>query len=175
MRVYDCVCDCVIAVWCVAVYMNMMSAFFYEFTSGDKETFHYSWRVMEAPFTMIPHPVGAAGIVKQGTGPDGTFYGTTMVQHGLNGQRLFFHRNLKKWPSMYNPTVIANLSAAQRAWVQVKECAGGTWVQGAGSGAVVGYPGRVRREDASEKCNETVCDGGRGSAGLCVSIDMGEW
>ena len=113
----------------LALYMNMMHDVFYEKTSGDKETFHYSWRAMDAAFTMIPYPTGASGTlleqhVDESGNVTGDYFGTTMVQHGVDGERLFFHRNLRKWPSGLKPAVTENLTMAQRSWVVVKECAG---------------------------------------------------
>ena len=40
-----------------------------------QDTFHHAWRALEAPFTMIPAPVGSAG---KGRSAD-DFRGSTMV------------------------------------------------------------------------------------------------
>ena len=76
----------------LALYLNIKHKLFYEHTAGDKETFHYSWRAMDAPFTMIRFPPGGAGSMDASD----AYHGTTMVQHGLSGERLFLHRNLQK-------------------------------------------------------------------------------
>ena len=113
----------------LALYMNMMHDVFYESTSGDKETFHYSWRAMDAAFTMIPYPTGASGTlleqrVDESSDVTGDYLGHTMVQHGVDGECLFFHRNLRKWSSGFKPIVTENLTMVQRTWLVVKECAG---------------------------------------------------
>ena len=85
---------------------------------------------MDAPFTMIRFPAGGVGYLKNEIGyarSEGAnvYHGTTMVQHDLSGQRLFMHRNLQKWPSLFKPVITSNLTPVMRAWNIVKECVGG--------------------------------------------------
>ncbi|RLN54050.1 hypothetical protein BBJ29_003155 [Phytophthora kernoviae] len=55
---------------------------------GDKDLFRFAWLKLEAPFYMIQTPPAVAGKVI-----NETFCGMTMVQHDVEGQVLFFHRN----------------------------------------------------------------------------------
>jgi len=100
----------------LVVHMNLEHEYYYPFTGGDKETFHYAWRALDASFIMTPTPVGSAG--EGSTEED--FQGFTMVQHGLNGEPLFFHRNLKKWTTGFTGRL--ELQEQERTWVTVKEC-----------------------------------------------------
>jgi len=96
-----------------------MHQFYYEHILGDKDTFHHAWRALEAPFTMIPAPVGSAG---KGRSAD-DFRGSTMVQHDMQGRPLFFHRNLQKWRTGFRPKhVNIKPDDAGRVWQSIKEC-----------------------------------------------------
>jgi FkbM family methyltransferase len=67
----------------LAFWYNDHSEFFYRYIHGDKETFHMAWRRLDAPYSMVPFPIEPL---------DGT-----MCQHDFRGERLFQHRNLRKW------------------------------------------------------------------------------
>lgn len=67
----------------VAMYFNEYSDFYYRHVHGDKETFHLAWRKLDQEYSMPSrgiHPL-----------PD------TMCQHDFDGNRIFQHRNLRKW------------------------------------------------------------------------------
>jgi len=105
----------------VALHMNMEHRYYYQFSKGDKETFHYSWRFMNAPFVMLPTPTGSGGGGKTAT----DFRGFTMVQHDAYGRPMFFHRNLKKWTTGFKPKKTTHLTLEERTWHSVKECVAG--------------------------------------------------
>lgn len=67
----------------LTMHMNENSDFYYQYTEGDKDTFHFAWRMLQQDYAMIPTPVikveGAAW------------------QHGPDGKRLFQHRYEAKW------------------------------------------------------------------------------
>jgi len=65
---------------------------------GDKDTYHLAWRYVRAPFTMIQVFPGSCGNM---TG--GKYLSNTMVQHDLNGDPLFMHKNAKKWHIIRKP------------------------------------------------------------------------
>ncbi|GMF24610.1 unnamed protein product [Phytophthora lilii] len=58
---------------------------------GDKDLFRFAWMKRSVPFTMIQTPPSVAGKVIKGS-----FCGMTMVQHGVQGEVLFLHRNSNK-------------------------------------------------------------------------------
>ncbi|KAG1697824.1 hypothetical protein DVH05_015778 [Phytophthora capsici] len=55
---------------------------------GDKDLFRLSWLKLNVTFHMVEAPPAVAGKVL-----DGLFCGMTMVQHDLDGNVLFLHRN----------------------------------------------------------------------------------
>jgi hypothetical protein len=67
----------------LTMHFNENSDFYYYYTQGDKDTFHFAWKMVGQGYTMVPTPVvkveGAAW------------------QHDLNGQRIFQHRYEWKW------------------------------------------------------------------------------
>lgn len=67
----------------LTMHMNEHSEFYYQHIHGDKDTFHMSWRMLNQPYAMIPHPIHRLPCV--------------MCQHDFDGKRLFQHRNLDKW------------------------------------------------------------------------------
>jgi FkbM family methyltransferase len=67
----------------LAFWYNDHSEFFYQYVHGDKETFHMAWRRTGRKYSMPSSPIfPLVG---------------TMCQHDFEGQRLFQHRNLRKW------------------------------------------------------------------------------
>lgn len=68
----------------MAMWMNSNSDFFYKHFHGDKETFHLAWRKLAAKYTMHPP-------MKDLTGWD------CICQHNMEGDRIFQHRNGKKY------------------------------------------------------------------------------
>jgi len=110
----------------LALHFNVEHDFYYRKTNGgDKETYHYAWRVLRRPFFMIPHPVASAG--SGVTAQD--FQGHTMLQHDLQGRPLFLHRNLRKYTSGFKPSsppadTAGGIPDGERSWITIKQCAG---------------------------------------------------
>lgn len=67
----------------LCMWYNENASLFYEHIHGDKETFHFAFRRVGAPYAMTEHPCLAA---------PGAFY-----QHDFEGRRVFQHRNVEKW------------------------------------------------------------------------------
>ena len=73
-------------------YFNMNRDTYYKMVYGDKDTFKFAWLALKVPFYMIRTEVGTCGFC------DGDrFHGVTMVQHDVEGNVIFLHRNLLKW------------------------------------------------------------------------------
>ena len=62
---------------------NMHSDFFYKYVHGDKDTFMLAWLRLDQQFARPDHPV----LKLVGT----------VCQHDFAGQRIFQHRNRRKW------------------------------------------------------------------------------
>jgi hypothetical protein len=67
----------------LTMWYNEHNALYYRHIYGDKETFHFAFRRLNAPFAMPAHPMQSSG---------GAFY-----QHDFDGRRLFQHRHGDKW------------------------------------------------------------------------------
>lgn len=67
----------------VTMHLNEWSDFYYKHIHGDKDTFHLAWHKLRQAYSMPS--VGIHSL----TG--------TMCQHDFDGNRLFQHRNLRKW------------------------------------------------------------------------------
>ena len=59
---------------------------------GDKDTFQLAWYATQTPFHMIPFYPGSAGRLE-----NGNYKSNTMIQHDLDGNPLFMHKNAHKW------------------------------------------------------------------------------
>ena len=59
---------------------------------GDKDLFRFAWLLSGTPFLFNPHLPGVVGARFE----DHAFCGVTMLQFGLNGEPMFFHRNSRK-------------------------------------------------------------------------------
>lgn len=70
-------------------YMQHSHDFFFHHVHGDKEVFHLAWRKLEQPYVMPSRGIDAL---------DGV-----MCQHDLAGNRVFQHRNMRKWNFYHNP------------------------------------------------------------------------
>ncbi len=70
--------------WC-----GERSAFFFQHVYGDKELFHLCWRKLGQEYAMPSHGIH-------------TLSGT-MCQHDFQGNRVFQHRNGRKWSVGQNP------------------------------------------------------------------------
>lgn len=67
----------------LTMHLNEHSDFYYQHIHGDKETFHLAWRRLDQPYSMPPFGIHSlAG---------------TMCQHDFEGNRIFQHRNMRKW------------------------------------------------------------------------------
>jgi len=104
----------------LCIHLNMEHAYYYKKSGGgDKETYHFAWRVMRAPFTMINTAVASVG---DGLGEE-DFRGYTMLQYDTEGRPLFLHRNLRKYTTGYKPGLKNDkLDNSERSWHVVKEC-----------------------------------------------------
>ena len=67
----------------VTMHINEYSDFYYSHIHGDKETFHLAWRKINQAYAMPARGIHALH--------------DTMCQHDFDGNRLFQHRNLRKW------------------------------------------------------------------------------
>lgn len=97
----------------LALWFNRHAAFFRHYFLGDKETFHFAFRILEVPWSRPPWAIKNLDNV-------------TMCQHDFAGRRIFQHRNLAKW-SLHgpNPSVagflfeaecVAQLRELRRRW-----------------------------------------------------------
>jgi len=70
-------------------YMQNSNNFYFHHVHGDKEVFHLAWRRLGLEYAMPRRGIDAlAG---------------TMCQHDFQGQRVFQHRNMRKWTLHGNP------------------------------------------------------------------------
>jgi hypothetical protein len=77
----------------LTMHMNELADFYYQHVHGDKETFHMAWRILDQPYTMLPHP---ARLIWCGqTDPLFAYVGPVMGQRDFDGRVIFQHRN---WP-----------------------------------------------------------------------------
>lgn len=67
----------------LTMHINEHSDFYYQHIHGDKDTFHMAWRRLEQEYSMPSRGIHAL--------PD------TMCQHDFEGNRVFQHRNMRKW------------------------------------------------------------------------------
>ncbi|GIW83171.1 MAG: hypothetical protein KatS3mg105_4978 [Gemmatales bacterium] len=70
-------------------YMQNSNNFFFYHVHGDKEVFHMAWRKLDMPYAMPERGIDALPGV--------------MCQHDFDGERLFQHRNMRKWSFYHNP------------------------------------------------------------------------
>jgi hypothetical protein len=67
----------------ITMHLNEYSNHYYNHVHGDKETFHLAWRKIEQEYSMPPYGIHSLA--------------ATMCQHDFYGQRIFQHRNMRKW------------------------------------------------------------------------------
>jgi ADP-heptose:LPS heptosyltransferase len=67
----------------LARWYNDHADFYYQYVHGDKETFHFAFRKVQAPYAM---PTRGIKMLRG-----------AMCQHDFAGRRLFQHRNMDKW------------------------------------------------------------------------------
>lgn len=72
----------------LCLWYNDRSYFFYHHIHGDKETFLMAFRRTGKSFAQVPTPIYKLP--------------GTMCQHDFHGQRIFQHRNLRKW-ALFGP------------------------------------------------------------------------
>jgi alpha 1,2-mannosyltransferase len=77
----------------LCLYFNTCSEVYYQMLLGDKDTFRLSWKALGQSFYMVPVPVALGGY----TNNENNFHGFSLVQHDVNGEILFLHRNAIKW------------------------------------------------------------------------------
>jgi hypothetical protein len=71
-------------------YMQNSNNFYFHHVHGDKEVFHLAWRKLEIPYAMPGKGIHSLPGV--------------MCQHDFTSNRVFQHRNLRKWTFHKNPT-----------------------------------------------------------------------
>jgi hypothetical protein len=69
--------------------MQNSNNFYFFHVHGDKEVFHLAWRKLEQPYAMPERGIDALPGV--------------MCQHDFEGNRIFQHRNMRKWTFYDNP------------------------------------------------------------------------
>jgi hypothetical protein len=67
----------------LALWYNEHADYYYQHIHGDKETFHMAFRKVKQPYSMTKNPIEPL----QGV----------MCQHDFDGNRIFQHRNMRKW------------------------------------------------------------------------------
>ena len=67
----------------IALHMNMHSEVFYDYTHGDKDTFHLAWILAGAGWAMPDHPARSTV--------------TGIYQRDFDGRLIFQHRSQAKW------------------------------------------------------------------------------
>ncbi|KAL0079295.1 mannosyltransferase putative-domain-containing protein [Phycomyces blakesleeanus] len=75
-------------------YMQNNHEIYFQLLNGDKDTFQYAWKALDAPFYMVPTFLGMGGGMV-----DGRFCGHTMLQYYPDGDEdklLFIHANMMK-------------------------------------------------------------------------------
>jgi hypothetical protein len=89
--------------------MQFYHEVYFRLLNGDKDTFQYAWRALDAPFHRIDTFVAMGGLLVQGQ-----FCGHSMLQFGPDNseQPLFVHANLMKQ--------IPRKAFPQRPWHLIK-------------------------------------------------------
>lgn len=77
----------------LCMHFNSLGHIYHKILLGDKDTFRFAWMALKTPFYMVEHEVATCGYKDE----KNNFLGVTMVQHGLDGNPFFLHRNLLKW------------------------------------------------------------------------------
>lgn len=72
-------------------YMQNSTNFYFRHVHGDKEVFHLAWRKLGQRYTMPERGIHSLP--------------GTMCQHDLDGERVFQHRNMRKWRLFTNERV----------------------------------------------------------------------
>lgn len=96
----------------LAWYMQYYHELYFKLLNGDKDTFQYAWRALNAPFHRIQTFLGMAGMMV-----NGRFCGHSMLQY-MDGdtQPLFVHANLMK----QMPRHVFSHLEQQRPWHWIK-------------------------------------------------------
>ncbi|GAN04029.1 ADP-heptose:LPS heptosyltransferase-like protein [Mucor ambiguus] len=101
-------------------FMQYFHEVYFRLLNGDKDTFQYAWRALDAPFHRIETFVGMGGLML-----NGTFCGHSMLQYAKDGsdhpqQPLFVHANLMK--QIPKSVFLGNSGAIekQRPWHLIK-------------------------------------------------------
>lgn len=83
----------------MTMHLNEQSDFYYRFLYGDKDTFHFGWRMLDAPYAM---PSDRPGRLTMQLDRLWNWYGPVLLQYGFDGSLLFQHRNHPKWAAWGN-------------------------------------------------------------------------
>lgn len=79
----------------LAWYMQKHHEVYFQFLNGDKDTFKYAWKALNAPYYMTEAFLGMAGVMAS----NGRFCGHSMLQYAPNEEEdrlVFVHANLLK-------------------------------------------------------------------------------
>jgi len=116
----------------LSVYFNFHHEYYYKIMDGDKDYFRFSWIALDEPFFMMNYSIGSAGYIsnycidRKYVNKDCIgYHGHTMVQHGFNGEVLFLHRNLAKWPANAGVDEFMYDAERDRTWTTIQEWKGG--------------------------------------------------
>ncbi|CEP19211.1 hypothetical protein [Parasitella parasitica] len=97
-------------------FMQYFHEVYFRLLNGDKDTFQYAWRALDAPFHRIETFLGMGGFML-----NGSFCGHSMLQyaadHHNHHQPLFVHANLMK---QIPKSVFVDANQDQRPWHLVK-------------------------------------------------------
>jgi hypothetical protein len=115
----------------IAMHMNMHSESFYDYTHGDKETFHLAWILAGAEWAMPDHPARRT--------PTGIY------QRDFEGRLIFQHRSHAKWRLSGTNPLADNFRHQQQCLGFIGEL-GDRW-----SGRIDALPERSARDRETEQ------------------------
>jgi len=78
----------------LAMHLNENARFYYTLIHGDKDTFHFAWRMAGCPYAM---PGNVPGRLEADVYPELVHIGPVLLQAGFDGRLIFQHRNWPKW------------------------------------------------------------------------------
>ena len=79
----------------LTMHMNEHAAFYYQHVNGDKDTFHMAWRLLQQPYSMVPHPPRL--IIGGRADPLFVYSSFVLGQRDFEGRVILQHRNTPKF------------------------------------------------------------------------------
>jgi hypothetical protein len=79
----------------LTLHMNEHASFYYQHVNGDKDTFHMAWRILEQPYSMVPHPPRL--MLSGKTDPLFVYLSWVLGQRDFDGRVILQHRNCPKF------------------------------------------------------------------------------